>query len=61
MANFISLFLATLVHLGTITKDDAEKLNDELQKSTLPDDFEGAFKLVQDVFEKLELDSKVKK
>lgn len=52
MNNFISLFLTVLVHIGVISKADAEKLNTELQQSTLPDDFESAYKMVESVFEK---------
>jgi len=58
MNNFISLFLAMLVHLNVVTKDDAAKLNEELQKSTLPDDFETAYLMVKDVFEKVEVEPK---
>ena len=58
MNNFISLFLTTLVHIGVVTKDEAEKLNKELQQSTLPDDFESAYKMVEAVFEKAGVEKK---
>lgn len=60
MNNFISLFLTTMVHFGLITKTEAEKVNKELQESTLPDDFESAFRMVKSVFEKAGIESKVK-
>lgn len=58
MNNFISLFLTTLVHIGVISKAEAEKLNTELQTATLPDDFESAFKMVESVFEKAGVEKK---
>lgn len=58
MNNFITLFLTTLVHIGLITKKEAEKLNTELQQSTLPDDFESAYQMVQKVFEKADVETK---
>lgn len=58
MNNYISLFLVTLVHLNVITKEEGAKLDTELQKSTLPDDFESAYQMVKDVFEKAEIEPK---
>ena len=58
MNNFISLFLTTLVHIGVITKEEAEKLNKELQTSTLPDDFESAYNMVEAVFDRAGVEKK---
>lgn len=58
MNNFITLFLATLAHVGHLTKAEATRLNEELQSATLPDDFESAWQMVKDVFEKADVESK---
>jgi hypothetical protein len=58
MNNFITLFLSTLSHIGVITEDEGKKLNAELQTATLPDDFEAAYRMMADVFEKLEIEKK---
>ncbi len=58
MNNYITLFLATLVHLGQLTKDEAEKLDKELQTMNIPGEFESSFEMVKKVFEKAEIDIK---
>lgn len=58
MNNFISLFLATLTHAGVMTKDEAKKIDDKLQQSTLPDEFEASYQMVKKVFEEAEIDTK---
>jgi len=59
MNNFITLFLATLVHLGIVNKEEGEKLNKELQTATLPDDFEAAIHMLESLFEKAGVESKL--
>lgn len=59
MENYLLLFVNALAHAGVFTKDEAKKLCDELYNSTLPSDFEGSWRQVEKIFEKLELSKKV--
>jgi polyhydroxyalkanoate synthesis regulator phasin len=58
MENYVSLFIATLQHLGHLTETEAKKLADELKNSTIPGSYEGASKLVKEIFDKLEVTAK---
>lgn len=59
MGNYLTLVISILVHLGIVTKAEGDKLSSELQNKTLPAEFEGAYQLVKEVFDKVGIDSKV--
>lgn len=59
MNNFIVLFINSLAHVGIFTKDEAKALCDEMSNATLPDNFEGSYMLVENIFAKLEIPRKV--
>lgn len=58
MNNYISLFLATLVKLEHLTKEDAEKLNEDFTQMNLPGDFDSACRVVADTFDKYAIEAK---
>lgn len=60
MHNYITLFISVLVHTGVITKAEGDRLAKEFESATLPSDFESCFQLVKDIFEKANVESKVK-
>lgn len=63
MNNFVSVLLASIGHLGGLTKDEYLKLSKKLHSITLPDNPESAWRLVEDIFKELEierLDTKLK-
>ena len=55
MNNLILLFLSALAQVGVFTKEEAKVLAAEMHISTLPDDFEGSFRLVEKIFEHNEI------
>lgn len=55
MDNYISLFLATLQHLGIVTENEAKKLAKELKGNGVPDKYEDVSPMVKNVFEKLDV------
>jgi hypothetical protein len=58
MHNYIYLFLGVLVEAKLLTKDEATALSKEFATATIPDNFEGAYNLVKDVFETAEITKK---
>lgn len=58
MNNYITLFLTILSQLGHLTKEEAEKLDEELQNATIHSSFEAAWEQTKSLFEKLEIETK---
>jgi hypothetical protein len=52
MNNFVALIMAILEHVGVVTETEARNLIKDLQYVTIPDNYEGASKVVKDLFEK---------
>jgi hypothetical protein len=52
MNNFVSIIIAVLQHAKVFTEDEAEKLVKELHAATLPDNYKGAVKFIEDIFKK---------
>ena len=64
MNNYVSLLIAVLEHLGTLTETEAKKLAKDLSGSTIPGTYDEASRMVKDLFNKYEvqsLSSKIKK
>lgn len=63
MNNFTSMMIAILEKVELLTETEAKALAKELNQSTLPDNYEAAALMVDELFKKLEiktLSSKVK-
>ena len=53
MENYITLFIATLEHLGQLTAKEAEKLDKELRNTTIPSTYKEAQYFIKGIFEKI--------
>ena len=52
MNNFTSLVIAVLEHVGVLTDTEARKLVKDLHTLTIPDDYDGASRVVGSLFDK---------
>lgn len=55
MENYINVVLATLAHLGALSKDEYSKLSEKLRNTTLPAGEDAAWRYVETVFKELEI------
>lgn len=55
MNNFTSMFVAILEKIELISHEEAVKLVKELHTATIPDTYEGALKIVDELFKKHEI------
>jgi len=47
MENYVSLFIATLEHLGHLSADEAKKLAEKLRTSTVPGSYDEVSKMIK--------------
>ena len=57
MNNFTSMILAVLEKLELLTHDEATELVKEIHSATLPDNYEQCVKVVENIFQKVKVES----
>lgn len=55
MNNFVSVLLATIGHLGGLTKDEYLTLTKKIHSVTLPDNPEAAWTQVEEMFKDIDI------
>lgn len=55
MRNDLTLTIAILAKLGHITKKEAKELHEELEFINIPMEYEGCYKIIDGVFDKLRI------
>lgn len=55
MDNFVNVVLATLAHLGALTKEEYQALTKKLKESTIPAGEDAAWRFIEGIFKDLEI------
>ncbi len=61
MENYVSLFIATLEHLGQLTESEAKEFSKKLHNTTIPGTYDEASRVIGEIIKKVKTPPKTVK